>query len=92
VLSPRSPYGQPRDLLVEELLSISDEFGITLYGRVNARNLQDPDDRYALRIEIAHACRASDDTSRRLKDQKQELAESRMPNGGRRAYGYTKTA
>jgi site-specific DNA recombinase len=27
---------QPRDL--EELLSISDEYGITLYGRVNARN------------------------------------------------------
>jgi site-specific DNA recombinase len=46
---------QPFDL--EELLSISDERGITLYGRVNARNLQDPDDRYALRIEIAHACR-----------------------------------
>lgn len=54
---------QPFDL--EELLSISDEYGITLYGRVNARNLQDPDDRYALRIEIAHACRSSDDTSRR---------------------------
>lgn len=79
---------QPRDL--EELLSISDEYGITLYGRVNARDLQDPDDRYHLRIEIAHACRTSDDTSRRLKDQKQELAESGMPNGGLRAYGYTK--
>jgi DNA invertase Pin-like site-specific DNA recombinase len=60
---------QPRDL--EELLSISDEYGITLYGRLNERDLQDPDDRYALRIEIAHACRSSDDTSRRLKDQKQ---------------------
>ncbi len=30
---------QPRDL--EELLSISDEYGIMLYGRVNRRNLQD---------------------------------------------------
>jgi site-specific DNA recombinase len=77
---------QPWDL--EELLSISDEYGITLYGRVNARNLQDPDDRYALRIEIAHACRTSDDTSRRLKDQKQERAEMGLPNGAR-AYGYT---
>jgi site-specific DNA recombinase len=65
---------QPRDL--EELLSISDEYGITLYGRVNARNLQDPDDRYALRIEVAHAYRSSDDTSRRLKDQKKERAET----------------
>src|SRR5713101_3807433 len=67
---------QPRDL--EELLSISDEYGIMLYGRVNRRDLQDPDDRYALRIEIAHACRSSDDTSRRMKDQKQERAESGM--------------
>jgi site-specific DNA recombinase len=77
---------QPRDL--EELISIADECGITLYGRVNARNLQDPDDRYTLRIEVAHACRTSDDTSRRLKDQKQERAESGLPNGAR-AYGYT---
>jgi DNA invertase Pin-like site-specific DNA recombinase len=78
---------QPRDL--EELLTISDEFGITLYGRLNERNLQDPDDRYALRIEIAHACRSSDDTSRRLKDQKQERAEAGYYNGTR-PYGYTK--
>jgi len=78
---------QPFDL--EELLSISDEYGIVLYGRVNRRNLQDPDDRYALRIEIAHACRSSDDTSRRLKDQKQERAESGLPNGAR-AFGYSR--
>ncbi len=78
---------QPFDL--KELLSISDENGITLYGRVNARNLQDPDDRYALRIEIAHACRSSDDTSWRLKDQKQERAENGLYNGTR-PYGYTK--
>jgi site-specific DNA recombinase len=78
---------QPFDL--EELLSISDEYGIMLYGRVNARNLQDPDDRYALRIEIAHACRSSDDTSRRLKDQKKERAELGFYNGSR-PYGYSK--
>ncbi len=77
---------QPRDL--EELISIADEYGIMLYGRVNARNLQDPDDRYTLRIEVAHACRTSDDNSRRLKDQKQERAESGLPNGAR-AFGYT---
>jgi site-specific DNA recombinase len=78
---------QPRDL--EELLAISDEHGIMLYGRANARNLQDHNDRYNLRIEIAHACRSSDDTSRRLKDQKQERAENGLPLGGR-AYGYSK--
>jgi site-specific DNA recombinase len=78
---------QPWDL--EELLSISDEHEIMLYGRANSRNLQDHNDRYALRIEIAHACRSSDDTSRRLKDQKQERAEGGLPMGAR-AYGYSK--
>lgn len=78
---------QPFNL--EELLSISDEYGIMLYGRVNARDLQDPDDRYTLRIEIAHTCRSSDDTSRRMKDQKQERAENGLYNG-QRPYGYTK--
>jgi site-specific DNA recombinase len=78
---------QPWDL--EELLSISDEHEIMLYGRANSRNLQDHNDRYALRIEIAHACRSSDDTSRRLKDQKQERAESGLPMGAR-AYGYSR--
>jgi site-specific DNA recombinase len=78
---------QPKDL--EELFTVSDEHGITLYGRANARDLQDPNERYNLRIEIAHACRSSDDTSRRLKDQKQERAESGLPMGAR-AYGYSK--
>ena len=59
-----------------------------LYGRMDGRNLQDSNDRYVLRIEIAHACRSSDDTSRRMKDQKQERAEMGFPNGAR-AYGYT---
>jgi site-specific DNA recombinase len=78
---------QPFDL--EELLSISDERGIMLYGRVNRRDLQDPDDRYALRIEIAHACRSSDDTSRRTRDKLQERAEAGLYNGTR-PYGYSK--
>ncbi|HZR49480.1 MAG TPA: recombinase family protein [Streptosporangiaceae bacterium] len=79
---------QPHDL--EELLSISDQHGIVLYGRVNKRDLQDPDDRYALRIEVAHACRSSDDTSRRLKDEMAERAEKGEPHTGKRRYGYDK--
>jgi DNA invertase Pin-like site-specific DNA recombinase len=78
---------QPRDL--EELLIIAEDRGIMLYGRANTRNLQDANDRYNLRIEVAHACRSSDDTSRRIKDQKQERAESGLPMGAR-AYGYTR--
>lgn len=63
-----------------------------LYGRANARDLQDHNDRYALRIEIAHACRSSDDTSRQLKDQKQERAENGLPMGARSAADSTSSS
>lgn len=79
---------QPRDL--EELLSISDSNHITLHGEANRRDLTDPDDRFILRIEVAHACRSSDDTSRRLKDAMDDRANAGMPHTGRRRYGYTK--
>lgn len=46
---------QPRDL--EELLQIADDHDITLHGQANRRDLSDPDDRFFLRIEVAHACR-----------------------------------
>ncbi|WP_326608935.1 recombinase family protein [Streptomyces scopuliridis] len=55
---------QPRDL--EELLQVSDEHQVVLHGEANRRNLSNPDNRFILRIEVAHACRSSDDTSRRL--------------------------
>ncbi|MFI0817236.1 recombinase family protein [Streptomyces sp. NPDC021098] len=79
---------QPRDL--EELLTISDSNRITLHGEANRRDLSDPDDRFILRIEVAHACRSSDDTSRRLKDTMDDRARAGTPHTGRRRYGYTK--
>ncbi|MGV9576688.1 recombinase family protein [Streptomyces sp. NPDC003509] len=77
---------QPRDL--EELLQVSDEQEIVLHGEANRRNLSDPDDRFILRIEVAHACRSSDDTSRRLKSALAERAETGMPHSGKRRFGY----
>ncbi|MFF4350024.1 recombinase family protein [Streptomyces sp. NPDC001530] len=44
-----------------------------------------------LRIEVAHACRSSDDTSRRLIDSMIERAQDGRPHTGRRRYGYDKT-
>jgi DNA invertase Pin-like site-specific DNA recombinase len=79
---------QPRDL--EELLAISDEGSITLHGQANRRDLSDPDDRFFLRIEVAHACRSSDDTSRRLKDAMVDRASEGLPHAGMRRYGYSK--
>ncbi|MDJ0342510.1 recombinase family protein [Streptomyces sp. PH10-H1] len=80
---------QPRDL--EELLQIADDQDITLHGQANQRDLSDPDDRFFLRIEVAHACRSSDDTSRRLSDAMIERAQDGRPHTGKRRYGYDKT-
>ncbi|MHC0433837.1 recombinase family protein [Streptomyces sp. O3] len=77
---------QPRDL--EELLRASDEHAITLHGEANRRDLSDPDDRFILRIEVAHACRSSDDTSRRLKTALKDRAETGLPHSGKRRFGY----
>lgn len=78
---------QPRDL--EELLQVSDDHAITLHGEANRRDLSNPDDRFILRIEVAHACRSSDDTSRRLKSALKERAEAGKPHSGRRRFGYS---
>lgn len=80
---------QPRDL--EELLQIADDHDITLHGPANRRDLADPDDRFFLRLEVAHACRSSDDTSRRLIDSMIDRAKEGRPHTGRRRYGYDKT-
>ncbi|WP_432043825.1 recombinase family protein [Streptomyces cadmiisoli] len=80
---------QPRDL--EELLQIADDHDITLHGQANRRDLADPDDRFFLRIEVAHACRSSDDTSRRLIDSMIDRVQDGRPHTGKRRYGYDKT-
>jgi DNA invertase Pin-like site-specific DNA recombinase len=81
---------QPRDL--EELLQIADDHDITLPGQANRRDLADPDARFFLRIKVAHACRSSDDTSRRLIDSMIDRAQegSRIPAGA--ATGTTRPA
>ncbi|WP_326598226.1 recombinase family protein [Streptomyces sp. NBC_01803] len=86
VYHPDRLMRQPRDL--EELLSVADNQHVTLHGQANRRDLSDPDDRFILRIEVAHACRSSDDTSRRVKDAYAERRRAGKPHTGRRQYGY----
>ena len=87
VYHPDRLMRQPRDL--EELLTLSDEHDITLHGQANRRDLSNPDDRFFLRIEVAHSCRSSDDTSRRLRDALEDRARAGRPHASaRRAYGY----
>jgi site-specific DNA recombinase len=80
---------QPYDL--EELLQVADDQDITLHGQANRRDLSDPDDRFFLRIEVAHACRSSDDTSRRILDATADRARDGKPHGGKRRFGYDKS-
>jgi DNA invertase Pin-like site-specific DNA recombinase len=81
---------QPHDL--EELLTIADDNDLTMHGQANLRDLADPDDRFFLRIEVAHACRSSDDTSRRVLDAEVDRAAAGLPHTGTRSYGYTPDA
>ncbi|KAB1141601.1 hypothetical protein F7R91_31780 [Streptomyces luteolifulvus] len=52
---------QPFDL--ERLLSVAESRGIRIASPSGARDLDNPDDRFILRIEVAQACRESDNTS-----------------------------
>lgn len=77
----------PRDL--EELLALAEERQLSLASAHGSRDLQDPDDKFILRIEVAHACRSSDDTSRRSKRKNEgRRKRGQLVGGGPRAFGW----
>ncbi|WP_051385976.1 recombinase family protein [Actinokineospora inagensis] len=79
-------FRQPRDL--ERLIELADK-GFLVLSAHGARDLSDPDDRFILRIEVAHAARSSDDTSRRLKRKFAAMrAGGRAQTGGPRRFGF----
>lgn len=77
---------QPYDL--ELLLQLTDEYALPLASPSGVRDLSHPDDRFILRIEAAQACRASDDTSRRVKRGLKAVMKAGKPSGGRRPFGF----
>jgi site-specific DNA recombinase len=77
-------FRQPRDL--EKLIDLADR-GFRVISSHGARDLSDPDDRYILRIEVAHAARSSDDASRRIKRRQQVYRERGRP-AGRPGFGF----
>lgn len=80
---------QPRDL--EELLTLADNQALSLASVQGIRDLSNADDRFILRIEVAHACRSSDDTSRRVRDKAEAAAMAGRYQAGRyRGYGYSR--
>ncbi|MCK2237170.1 MULTISPECIES: recombinase family protein [unclassified Crossiella] len=78
-------FRRPKDL--ETLIELADN-GFVVISSHGSRDLSDPDDRFILRIEVAHAARSSDDTQRRVKRRKQENREQGLTNGGSRALGF----
>lgn len=71
-------FRQPRDL--EKLIELG-ERGFKVYSARGERDLADPDDRFILRIEVAHAARSSDDTSRRIKRRVRHLPRTGKIDG-----------
>lgn len=86
VYHPDRLMRQPRDL--EELLAAAEDQRVTLHGQANRRDLSNADDRFILRIEVAQACKSSDDTSRRVSTALEHKAKAGDPHAGRRHYGY----
>jgi DNA invertase Pin-like site-specific DNA recombinase len=78
-------FRQPRDL--EKLIELADK-GFTVASARGTRDLSDPDDRFILRIEVAHAARSSDDMSRRVKRRLRTFKETGRSTGGGRAFGW----
>lgn len=78
-------FRQPRDL--EKLIELG-ERGFKVYSAHGERDLANPDDRYILRIEVAHAARSSDDTSRRIKRRFATFREQGRMTGGPRRFGF----
>lgn len=80
---------QPWDL--EILIRLADQRGIRLASPTGERDLDNPDDRFILRIEAAQACRESDNTSRRMRwhfDKRAEQGVVRLGGRGGRAFGF----
>lgn len=78
-------FRQPRDL--EKLIELG-ERGFKVFSAHGERDLADPDDRFILRIEVAHAARSSDDTSRRIKRRFAKFREQGRSTGGPRRFGF----
>lgn len=78
---------QPWDL--EILLRLAKDRHLPLASPSGTRDLSNSDHQYILRIEVAAACKASDDTSRRVKRGiEARTAKGRAGAGSNRPFGY----
>jgi hypothetical protein len=75
----------PQDL--ETLITLADS-GFRVASAHGTRDLDDPDDRFILRIEVAHAARSSDDTQRRIKRRLEQLRRDGVAHFRARCFGF----
>lgn len=78
-------FRQPRDL--ERLIDLADS-GFRVISSHGTRDPSNPDDRFILRIEVAHAARSSDNASRRIKRRNAVYRERGRTTGGRPGFGF----
>lgn len=79
---------QPWDL--ELLLRLAKERHLQLASVSGVRDLTNPDHQFTLRIEVAQACKSSDDTSRRVARAWEARAKAGYPSGGgKRPFGFS---
>jgi site-specific DNA recombinase len=77
---------QPRDL--ERLIELADSRNLKLATAHGTRDLADPDQRFIARVEVAHAVRSSDDTSRRARRRFAAMRQNGVVRGGPRSFGF----
>lgn len=78
---------QPYDL--EQLIAAADSKALRIASVSGMRDLDNADDRFILRIEVAQACRESDNTSRRVRRGHEARVKSGLSTmGGYRPFGY----
>lgn len=76
---------------LEVLINLADQKGVKLASPTGTRDLDNNDDRFILRIEVAQACRESDNTSRRTRNgHRRRREQGLVRSGGRggRAFGF----
>ncbi len=78
-------FRQPKDL--EKLVELATA-GFKIMSAHGTRDISNPDDLFILRIEVAHAARSSDDTSRRIKRRFKTFRSQGRITGGMRRLGF----
>jgi site-specific DNA recombinase len=79
-------FRQPPDL--ERLVAMA-ERGMDIGSCFGDKRLDDPDDLFILRVQVAHACKSSSDSSRRIKRKVAAAREAGVSSrGGRRMFGF----